>query len=99
MTLSRRDFLKLGALVTASAALSGCGPLYRLTDRSLVPWEPLEARDFLALSRLTFGPRPEERARFRQIGLGAWIEEQLAYDAIDDAETALRLHSFRTLDK
>jgi hypothetical protein len=97
MTLTRRDFLKLGALVTASAALSGCGPLYRLTNRSVVPWEPLAARDFLSLSRLTFGPRPVERARLGQIGLQGWIEEQLAPESIDDFASAIRLQTFKTL--
>jgi hypothetical protein len=98
MTLSRRDFLRLGALVTASAALSGCGPLARLIAPERVPWEPLAARDFLALARLTFGPRPEERARFSRIGLAAWIEEQLAFESIDDPGAALRLRPFRTLE-
>ncbi|HEY2979885.1 MAG TPA: DUF1800 family protein [Anaerolineales bacterium] len=97
MSLSRRDFLKLSALVTASAALSGCGPLYRLTDQPIVPWEPLAARDFMSLSRLTFGPRTEERARLAQVGLQAWIEEQLAPDSIDDPGMLLHLRSFKTL--
>ena len=101
MTLSRRDFLKLGALVTASAALSSCAPAYayrRLAgDLPTIPWAPLDASSFLALNRLTFGPRVEERARFTEIGLQAWVEEQLAFDSINDFDCDLQLNPFKTL--
>ncbi len=99
MTLSRRDFLKLGALVTASAALSSCAPVYRRIagDLPAVPWAPLKEQDFLALQRLTFGPRVEERARFSEIGLQACIEEQLAFESINDLDSELQLASFKTL--
>jgi len=100
MTLSRRDFLKLSALVTVSAALSSCAPVYRRLagDLPTVPWTPLDAHDFIALNRLTFGPRVEERARFQEIGLQAYIEEQLAFDSISDFDCELQLNSFKTLD-
>ena len=99
MTLSRRDFLKLGALVTASAALSSCAPVYRRLAGELpaVPWTPLDAQDFLALNRLTFGPRVEERAHFAEIGLQAYIEEQLAFDSLNDFDCDLLLSPFKTL--
>ena len=99
MTLSRRDFLKLGALVTASAALSSCAPIYRTLagDLPAVPWALVSAGDFLALNRLTFGPRVEERARFAEIGLQAYIEEQLAFDSINDFDCELQLNPFKTL--
>ena len=99
MTLTRRDFLKLGALVTASAALASCAPAYRTLagDLTVVPWTPLKAQDFLALNRLTFGPRVEERARFAEIGLPAYIEEQLAFDSINDFSCELLLNPFKTL--
>jgi len=99
MTLSRRDFLKLGALVTASAALSSCAPVYRKIagDLSAVPWTSLNASDFLALNRVSFGPRVEERARFVEMGLQAWIEEQLDFESINDFACDLRLSAFDTL--
>jgi hypothetical protein len=99
MTLSRRDFLKLGALVSASAALSSCAPVYRRIAGSLVAmqWVPMAERDFIALQRLTFGPRVEERARFTEIGLQAWVEEQLAFESIDDFDSELLLAPFKTL--
>ena len=102
MFLSRRDFLKLAAFVTTSAALSSCSPAWNAYrklagDLPVVPWTPLDARDFLMLNRLTFGPRVEERARFMDIGWQAWIEEQLAFESIDDFDCELQLNPFRTL--
>ena len=98
--LSRRDFLKLASLVTASAALSSCAPVYRKLAGELptVPWTPLDARHFLILNRLTFGPGVEERARFIEIGLHAWVEEQLAFESIDDFDCNLRLQPFKSLN-
>ena len=101
MTLSRRDFLKLTGLVATSAALASCNPtlFQRASGRfGLSAWGPLNATDFRALNRLTYGPRAEERARFAQIGLQGWVEEQLAYEAIDDFACDLRLKSFDTLN-
>ncbi|MBM3124232.1 MAG: DUF1800 domain-containing protein [Chloroflexi bacterium] len=100
MTLSRRDFLKLGALVTASAALSSCASVYRRLagDLPVTPWTALTASDFLALNRLTFGPRVDERARFTAIGLQAWVEEQLAFESINDFDAELPLAPFKTLN-
>ena len=100
MTLSRRDFLKLGALVTASAALSSCAPAYRKLagDLPVVSWTALSSGDFLALNRLTFGPRVEERARFVDIGLQAWIEEQLDFESINDLACEIQLNPFKSLN-
>ena len=47
---------------------------------------------------MTFGPRVEERLRFVEIGLNAWIEEQLAYESIDDSSLGWRLQNFDSLD-
>ena len=100
MSLSRRDFLKLASLLTASAALSSCGPVYRRLagDLPAVPWTPLDSRDFMALNRLTFGPRVAERVRFMEIGLQPWIEEQLAAESIDDFDCNLLLQPFKSLN-
>jgi uncharacterized protein (DUF1800 family) len=100
MTLSRRDFLKLGALVTTSAALSSCAPMYRRLagDLPSVPWAPLNASDFLALNRLTFGPQVEERVRFAEIGLKDFIEEQLDFESVNDFDCDLQLNPFNTLN-
>ena len=98
--LSRRDFLKLASLVTASAALSSCAPVYQKLagDLLTVPWTPMAASDFLMLNRLTFGARVEERARFMEIGLQAWVEEQLDFESIDDFDCNLLLQPFKSLN-
>jgi len=103
MTLSRRDLLKLSALVTASAALASCSRLERPITRALAPvkvasWPDLSQADYLALNRLTFGSRPEERSRVAEIGLAGWIEEQLAPDSITDNASAFRLRNLSTLN-
>lgn len=107
MTLSRRDFLRLSGLLAAGAALSSCGQVSvvdqaygRLADLPQ-PWDewlpPADADAFSALSRLTFGPRLEERRRFAEIGLAAWIEEQLAPETLEDRAVDWRLRPLGTL--
>ena len=103
MTLSRRDILKLSALVAASTVLASCDRLTRPITRTLAPlkaasWPQLDPADYLALNRLTFGPRPEERQRVAEIGLAAWIEEQLAPDSIPDNACNFRLRNLSTLN-
>jgi len=99
--LSRRRFLQLAGLIAAS--VTACTPVYRrLAGEPPAPsagaWPASGDAHFAALSRMTFGPRPEERARAAEIGLSAWIEEQLAYDAIDDSALNWRLQNFETLN-
>ena len=98
MTLSRRDFLKLSSLIASSAALASCAPVDRvLAPLADLPWPALDPGDFLALNRLTFGPRPEERQRLLEIGLAGWIEEQLAPDSLEDRLCDFRLRNLPTL--
>jgi hypothetical protein len=98
MPLTRRDFLKLTGLVAASAALAACRPLYELAGQPpLTAWPALSTAEWLALNRLTYGPRPAERARLAEIGLPAWLEEQLAPENLDDLPCHLRLRNLDTL--
>jgi len=99
--MNRRDFIKLMGIASASLALSACGPVYdRLAggEPTIEDWPTLNAGDFLRLSRLTFGPTAGERDHFSKIGLGAFIEEQLAYESLDNKPADLRLRDFGTLD-
>src|SRR5215510_6109405 len=100
MSLSRRDFLKLATLLSASVTLNACAPaVHRLTgDLPTVPWTPLSAADFTALDRITFGARVEERASFAEIGLQNFIEEQLNVESINDFALDLQLSEFKTLN-
>lgn len=103
MSLTRREFLRLSALVAAGAALSSCYPAYdwlagqvdSLPASSLPEAEDLVS--FRVLSRLTFGPRAEERWQVHQTGLHGWIEEQLAPHTVDDSGCDVRLRPFATL--
>ena len=99
MVLTRREFIKLAGMVTAGAALAACQPLTALTGSPGEPagWPQADDPHFAALSRLTFGPRVEERQRAAQIGLAGWIEEQLAADPPADLDLQLRLLPFKTL--
>jgi hypothetical protein len=99
--LTRRDFLRLAGIVSASAAVAACAPAYARLGGQPEPdlAGPLPAaQDFAVLSRLTFGPRVTERERAAAIGLAGWIEEQLAPEAIDDGPAEWRLRGFGTLN-
>ncbi len=99
MTLSRRDFLKLTALFSSAATLNACAPLARKlrTEAPTPAGSQLSAADFTALNRITFGARAEERARFAEIGLQNYIEEQLDFETINDLNLDLQLSTFKTL--
>jgi hypothetical protein len=56
-----------------------------------------QCKTSLALNRITFGARVEERARFAEIGLQAYIEEQLDFESINDLACDLQLSNFETL--
>jgi hypothetical protein len=87
--LNRRQFVKLAGLA-AGAALTGCAPQNPFDQ--LYPqsgsW-PAETPEptWRTLNRVTFGPRAEERRRVTEIGLAAFIEEQLAPETLDEVDT------------
>ncbi len=99
MQLTRRQFLAASGIAGAAALLAACSPARRLAGRAdgPGPWPEGDDAAWRALSRLTFGPRADERAHAATVGLDAWIEEQLAPDQIDDREVALRVRRFDTL--
>jgi len=109
--LSRRDFLKLSLAVAATAAfrpltgidmrqineayLAGPGGQGNLAN-------PIEAPKFspltiLAASRLTFGAKPDDLAWIEVNGVDAFIEEQLAFEKIDDSAVNQSLQKLTTL--
>jgi uncharacterized protein (DUF1800 family) len=49
-----------------------------------------------ALNRLTFGPRPGDVQRVRQLGVDRWIAEQLSPAKLDDRQTDAFLTHFTT---
>ena len=110
MAPTRRNFLTIGGLAAASTVLSSCGPfpgtllergagLVDLVDGSRLPPEfAASGTDtWRVLSRATFGPCADERARAAQLGVEAWIDEQLAPESIADARCDVRLMQLETL--
>jgi uncharacterized protein (DUF1800 family) len=79
----------LCAVLTATVAASAPSAAQRLTAAAAIPNDPASVEH--ALNRLTFGPRPGDVDRVQQIGLSAWIEQQLNPSRIDDADVARRL--------
>ena len=103
MSLNRRDFLQFLGLGAAGAAVSGCAPLYnRLAGGpvSLTAWPDWRAEpDYPRLNRVTFGPTLAERTAVQEIGFAAWLEEQLAYETIDDRPADLRLRPYDLIEQ
>jgi uncharacterized protein (DUF1800 family) len=82
--------LLAGALPVASAPQGGAAAqkARRLTE---------EQRAAHVLNRLGFGPRPGDVERVRKLGVGAYVEEQLRPERIDDSQTEARLRDLPTL--
>jgi uncharacterized protein (DUF1800 family) len=93
---SRRQVLRAGA---ALAALTACGPLgsgaarFLEGDAGPVKLAAGDAVDpvFHLLSRAAWGPRPGDVEAVTAMGVGAWLDEQLAPESIDDGACDLRL--------
>ena len=49
------------------------------------------------LSRVTFGARPEDRARVQELGIAGFVEEQLHPEELDDSALEQRLDSYEVL--
>src|SRR5438128_11949743 len=93
---TRRECLKQGGMAAATLAAAGCGPITRgLSQPALDPdWSPSAApagnpAAVMALrrtiSRTSLGPRPGELKRTREIGLDAYLEEQLHPEHLDES--------------
>ena len=108
--LSRRDFLKLGGITAVTVGATACSAVGQqvaqgeLPETLVLPAAPstnLPADPALRiLNRAGFGPRPGDVARVREMGLAAYLEEQLAPEAIDDSAAGLILRGldFQQMD-
>jgi uncharacterized protein (DUF1800 family) len=108
---SRRDFLKLSLVVAASAAFRPLpGIEMQQINQAFYPGPtnpetlaaPIRAPQYspltlLAASRLTFGAKPADLAWIELHGVDAFIEEQLAFEKIDDGAINQSLQKFTTL--
>ncbi|MFI0608846.1 MAG: DUF1800 domain-containing protein [Anaerolineae bacterium] len=95
---SRRNFLGLGGAAAAALLPGAAGPVPTdlvstglvATDAPPLRWQAKISADMPApdpivhlLSRAAFGPSPQDLVAARTLGAAAWIERQLAYEAID----------------
>ncbi len=62
-----------------------------------VPQMDDDKRIVHALNRFTFGPRPGDVERVRQMGIEKWFEQQLRPEKIDDRALDARLAAYPTL--
>src|SRR6516162_5399017 len=79
--------------VSATVTLAASSP------KSAVPANPDDKTILHVLNRIGFGARPGDIDRVRQIGLAAYIDQQLHPERIPDAQLATRLTEFETLNK
>ncbi|HSH01256.1 MAG TPA: DUF1800 family protein [Anaerolineae bacterium] len=106
MSLSRRDFLRLSSLATALTATAGCRTIGRqiasgdlpttiptpptlntTTTPTTTTTDPLQR----FLHRAGFGPRPGDYHQAAQLGLPAYLEQQLDHLNIDNTATDLMI--------
>ena len=100
MSLERREFLKLASLVAAGATVSACTPIYRVVGEAFdgpLPWLEGDGLTFRALQRMTYGPTLAERQHAADIGLPAWVEEQLSPGSITDLPGDLAVRPLASL--
>ncbi|MSP13508.1 MAG: DUF1800 domain-containing protein [Chloroflexi bacterium] len=111
MGISRREFLKGSGAAAAALSLAAWldpAEAVEMTPQRPLPqlrWHDLSSMptaipspEYLVLSRLTFGPTTSELDRVRQMGIPAFIEEQLAPEAINDNALDSMLGTFKTLN-
>jgi uncharacterized protein (DUF1800 family) len=100
--ISRRDLFRWGGGAAAGAAVVAAAP--GATAQTRLRWTALAPADMPApdaaahlLSRAAFGARPGEVEHVRDIGAQAWLEEQLAWDKLDDSAVDNALKKLTTL--
>lgn len=95
--------MRVRATAPATALLAFClvaGSRAAAPDaKSGIPAEADDKTVVHVLNRLGFGPSPAAIERVRQIGLTAYIEQQLHPDRLADSAMAARLSGFTTLTK
>lgn len=92
MSLSRRDFFKLSGATLATAAVVQHNTAVQAAPEPTNPLNTSQSASTAAndpilrfLNRAGYGPRPGDYARASQMGLEAYLEEQLNPEQIDDS--------------
>jgi uncharacterized protein (DUF1800 family) len=90
--IARRPLLGLGMASSAALLSGGCRSLAQRLTKTPLPDAPLPPRAgapaLRVLNRVAYGPRPGDVARVQQMGLAAYIEEQLAPENIEEEPAA-----------
>ena len=100
--VGRRDLLRGGALVGASALLAGCSQIVRRYTAPAAPASiALPAGEVEPIARLlhrtSFGPTPGEIARVKTLGLEKYVKEQLRPNEEESTLLSLRLRGIEAL--
>jgi uncharacterized protein (DUF1800 family) len=96
MPTSRRQFLRgSAALAAASLAPTGVASAQEATPAPQQSGTLVVPPEVIALNRMGYGPRPGDVERVRQLGLDAYIAEQLNPGAIADSLCDARLAEAR----
>ena len=101
MKTTRRTLLAGGAALLTAGLLSGCETIEQRMTREKLPLDALLPAGFAhsapavrLLNRAAYGPRPGDAARVTQMGMTAYVEEQLHPETLpEDAVLTLRLGS------
>ncbi len=99
--ISRRDFLKVAGFASTLTWLWGCAPGAVSTAVNFPTSTPPTSDDqflFNALRRIGFGPTPGEMATAQKVGFEAFVEEQLAFESMDDSQLEPHLAHLTTLN-
>ena len=91
-------FRSIFATVVLAAGFSAPALLASKTATA-VPKRPDDKTILHVLNRIGFGARPGDVDRVRQVGLAAYIDQQLHPERIPDTALAQHLAGFETLDK
>jgi hypothetical protein len=75
-----------------------CATLAARNRPAAIPDNPDAATILHLLKRTSYGPRPGDLERVREIGLAKYIDQQLHPERLADAAMSARLSGFDTLD-
>src|SRR5262245_52565674 len=94
--MTTRVSRQVTAVATLAVALV-LGSGLATAQRSAIPSKPDERTVLHVLNRIGFGARPGDVARVEQMGIQAYIEQQLHPEKIADATLSARLEQFPTV--
>src|SRR5688572_15418945 len=105
MKLTRSQFVGLAAATVGGATLTGCSEVTRRYSVTSLPERIGQADSgpgdavWRVLNRMAYGPRPGDVERVREVGIDAYVEEQLHPERLEETAAAwMRLLPLDTLN-